>query len=376
MNNLVKNLRIVLMHVPFVDLKIQYESIQSELDSAIAHVLTNAQYVGGPVVAEFEKAFAQYEGVEHCVSCGNGTDALEIALQALGIGVGDEVIVPAMSWISTAEVVSSVGAKVVFADILPEWFTIDPLDIERRITSKTKAIIPVHFYGRPAQMDQILAVANKYNLKVIEDCAQAHGAQCNGKMVGTFGDLATFSFYPSKNLGALGDAGAVVTNNENLANTCRLIANHGQEKKHHHLREGRNSRMDTLQATVLQIKLKYLEEWTVTRIAKAKYYNEQLSGLSIELPLLEEMHKHVFHLYAIQVNNRDRLMAQLKERGVDAQIHNPKSLPELIPYQNEFDSNDYPIAKALGASTLSLPLYPEITQEQQDYVVKMLKQMV
>ena len=364
------------MQVPFVDLKIQHDSLKSELDEAVASVLNEAVFVGGHRVKTFERSFAQYVGVAHCVSCGNGTDALEIALQAVGVGVGDEVIVPAMSWLSTAEVVSTVGAQVVFADVLPDLFTIDPRDIERKITSKTKAVLPVHFYGRPAEMGQILAIAKKYHLKVVEDAAQAHGAEWNGKRVGTFGDVATFSFYPSKNLGALGDAGGIVTNDQSIAQTCRLIADHGQASKHHHLREGRNSRMDTLQAAVLQVKLKYLEKWTDARIRKANYYTEQLNGLLIKTPAVDKKHRHVSHIYDIQVNDRDGLKEQLAERGVHTQIHNPKSLPELIPYQDQFVAEDYPVAVQLAKSTLSLPLFPEITQAQQDYVVQMLKEVI
>lgn len=362
------------MYVPFVDLKIQYQSIKEELDKAIADVVQSANFVGGPLVKGFEESFAAYVGVKHSVSCGNGTDAMEIALLALGVGPGDEVIVPAMSWISTSEVVSTVGAKVVFADVLPGLFTIDPVEVEKKITSKTKVIMPVHFYGRPAQMDKLLAIAKKYDLKIVEDCAQAHGAKFDGQMVGSFGDLATFSFYPSKNLGAFGDAGGIVTKDDQLAETCRLIADHGQAHKNHHLREGRNSRMDTLQAAVLQVKLKYLEAWTAARIEKANYYNGQLKGLPIELPTIEQSHRHVFHLYAIQVADRDQLQKELDQRGVHTQIHNPLSLPELLPYQNQFNADDFPVAKQLAAETLSLPLFPEITKEQQDYVVAMLRE--
>lgn len=360
------------MQVPFVDLKIQYQSIRSEIDQAIQGVLEDATYIGGQVVSEFERSFAKYVSVEHVVACGNGTDALELALQALEIGDGDEVIVPAMSWISTSEAVTTVGARPVFADILPDLFTIDPAAIEQKISTKTKAIIPVHFYGRPAQMDQILAIAQKHDLKVIEDCAQAHGAKLNGQSVGSFGDLAAFSFYPSKNLGAYGDAGAVVTNSEGLAKTCRLIADHGQEIKHHHLREGRNSRMDTLQAAILQVKLKYLEKWTAMRIEKAHYYNQHLAELPIATPILDANHRHVFHLYTIQVQNRDQIQTKLAKVGVNTQIHNPKPLPELMPYKGKFNTNDYPVAKHLAAQTLSLPLFPEITQEQQNYVIERL----
>ncbi|UXX79121.1 DegT/DnrJ/EryC1/StrS family aminotransferase [Reichenbachiella carrageenanivorans] len=364
------------MQVPFVDLKVQHESIKPELDAAIAEVLMHSVFVGGHWVQDFESAFAQYIGVEHSVSCGNGTDALELALQALNIGAGDEVVVPAMTWISTAEVVSTVGAKPVFADVLPDKFTIDPAAIEEKITTHTKAIIPVHFYGRAAEMDQILAIAKKYNLKVIEDCAQAHGAEHNGQRVGSFGDMAAFSFYPSKNLGALGDAGGVVTRSAALAQACRVIANHGQDMKNRHLREGRNSRMDTLQAAILSVKLKYLEPWTDSRISIARYYNEQLADLPIETPLIEEEHRQVFHLYVIQVADRDWVGRQLADRGVATQVHYPASLPALIPYQVHHQPSDYPVAQKLGVRGLSLPMYPELTRVQQDYVIAMLREVL
>lgn len=360
------------MNIPFVDLKAQYKSIKPEIDAAIEDILINTSFVGGPLVTKFENEFANYQGTEHCIACANGTDAIELALQALDLGPGDEVIVPAMSWIATSETVSTAGATPVFADVLPEKFTIDPVDVEKKITKRTKAIIPVHFYGRAAEMDKVVAIAKKYNLKVIEDAAQAHGAEFKGQRVGTFGDITTFSYYPGKNLGAYGDAGGIVTNNEKLAKACRVIANHGQESKHNHLREGRNSRLDTLQAAILSVKLKYLDEWTEKRIEKASYYNAQLKGLPIVLPPMDDS-RQVFHVYVIQVENRDQIKQQLAELGVNTQIHYPKSLPELIPYQNRFDADHFPVAKSLGAMGLSLPLYAELTREQQDYVIDSVK---
>lgn len=364
------------MQVPFVDLKAQYQAIKPEIDAAIEDILTNTSFIGGPKVTAFEEAFASYMKAKHCVACANGTDAIEIALEAIGIGKGDEVIVPAMSWIATSEAVTTAGATVVFADVLPGKFTIDPADVKRRITAKTKAIIPVHFYGRPAEMDQIMAIAKTHNLKVIEDSAQAHGAEFAGEPVGGFGDITTFSFYPGKNLGAYGDAGGIITNDEDLAKTCRMIGNHGQETKHNHLREGRNSRMDTLQAAILHVKLNYIEQWTASRIAKAQFYNERLSGLSIETPPLDTAHRHVFHVYVIQVKDRDTVKQKLTDRGVSTQIHYPQSLPELLPYQQQFNADDYPVAKQLGANGLSIPLFAEMTRAQQDHVVAMVKEVL
>ena len=364
------------MQVPFVDLKAQYLSIKPEIDAAIEDILTNTAFIGGPKITAFESDFASYMNASHCIACANGTDAIEIALEALEIGDGDEVIVPAMSWIATSEAVSTVGAKPIFADVLPEKFTIDPEDVRRKITSRTKAIIPVHFYGRAAEMDQIMALAAEFNLKVIEDSAQAHGAEFNGQRIGTFGDIATFSFYPGKNLGAYGDAGAILTNDEILAQTCRIIANHGQNGKHNHLREGRNSRMDTMQAAILHVKLKYIEEWTKARIERAAYYNEQFKDLPITLPSIDDSNRHVFHVYVIQVKDRDVIKKKLADLGVATQIHYPQSLPELLPYQKSFASNDYPVAKTLGKEGLSLPLFAEMTKSQQEHVINALKEVL
>lgn len=364
------------MNVPFVDLKVQYMSIKEEIDTAIAEIFETSSFVGGPIVDGFERDFAKYAQINHCVSCANGTDAIEIALQVLGIGAGDEVIVPAMSWISTSEAVSTVGATPVFADIHPESYTIDPADVEKKISLTTKAIIPVHLYGRPAEMDKLMAIAKKHQLKVIEDTAQGHGARLNGQQVGTFGDMATFSFYPGKNLGAYGDGGAIVTHGEALAAACRRVSNHGQQSKHHHLHEGRNSRMDTLQAAVLLVKLKYIDQWTEARIAKAKYYTDQLEGLPVKTPAVDQASRHVFHVYAIRIENRMEVQQKLLDRGIVTQIHYPQSLPELMPYRDMFDSDEYPVAKTLAATTLSLPLFAEITREQQDYVIHSLRDIL
>jgi dTDP-4-amino-4,6-dideoxygalactose transaminase len=364
------------MKVPFVDLKPQYQAIKSEIDLAISGVLENTSFIGGPIVKDFENNFANYLGVQNCIGCGNGTDALEIVLQAMGIGAGDEVIVPAMSWISTSETVSSLGATPVFADVLPEKFTIDPEDFKRKITSKTKAIIPVHLYGKAAEMDQLFEIACEHNLKLIEDSAQAIGAQFNGRNIATFGDAATFSFYPGKNLGAYGDAGCIVSNNDELAAKCRVIANHGQTSKHNHVMEGRNSRLDTMQAAILDVKLKHIETWTEKRINIAKQYNELLVGLPIGIPPFDENHRHVYHVYVINVVNRDAVKAKLTEVGISTQIHYPKALTSLAPYSSTNKEIDFPIATNLGNTGLSLPMYPELDREQIEYVVERLKAIV
>lgn len=353
------------MQIPFVDLKAQYLSIKNEIDEAIAQILQNTSFVGGAPVKQFEQAFAQYIGVEHCISCANGTDSLEMLLQAMGIGAGDEVIVPAASWISTSEAVSTVGATPVFVDIEPEYYTIDPTQIEAKLTSKTKAIIPVHLYGHPADMPAIMAIAKQYDLKVMEDCAQAHGASIEGKTVGTWGHCASFSFYPGKNLGAYGDAGAMVTNDEELAQKVHRIANHGQLKKHDHQIEGRNSRMDTLQAAILNVKLRYLEKWTQARIDNAAQYNKLLANTSIALPKTKANARHVFHLYVVRTTQRDKLKEYLKNQGIATGIHYPTALP-LLPCYQRFNHKveDFPIAAQYQNEILSLPMFAELNQEQ------------
>lgn len=355
------------MKVPFVDLKAQYASIKPEIDNAIQGVLNNTSFIGGAIVKEFEESFAQYLGVDNCVSCANGTDAIEIALQAMGIGEGDEVIVPAMSWIATSEAVSTVGAIPVFVDILPETFTIDPGQIRLKISNKTKAIIPVHLYGRPCKMDQIMDIAKEFDLKVLEDSAQAHGAIYNNQKIGSFGDIATYSFYPGKNLGAYGDAGAIITNDNELAQKCKMICNHGQISKHNHQMEGRNSRMDTIQAAILNTKLPYLDEWTNKRIANAKYYNELFKDARFKIPIIDDL-KSAFHLYVINIENRDEIKSKLQAMGIGTQIHYPNALPALKPYSSKNNMEDFPVADKLAKNGLSLPLFPELSKAEMEYV--------
>jgi len=358
------------MEVKLVDLGKQYQSIKQEIDDAIQHCLNNSTFIGGEAVKSFEAQFANYVGVDHCVGVANGTDAIEIALQALGIGKGDEVIVPAHSWISTAEAVSFVGAAPVFVDTIPGVYTIDPSAIAAKISSNTKCIIPVHLYGHPAQMDDIMSVAKKNNLKVIEDCAQAHGAQFNGQNVGSFGELATFSFYPGKNLGAYGDAGCIVTDTEELATKCRMFANHGQLKKNHHEMEGRNSRLDTLQASILSVKLKYLPDWTNSRTQHAANYREKIDHRTILTPTVQRDCKHVYHLFVIQTNEREALMTELKANGIQCAIHYPSMLPFLKPYGDS--TNTFPVSAAYQNTILSLPMFPELTEAEIDYICNII----
>ncbi len=356
------------MNIPFVDLKIQYQHIKLEIDNAIQSVIEETAFIGGKYPKKFEQEFANFLGANHFISCANGTDSLEILLQAMEIGEGDEVIVPAFSWISTAEAVSNVGAKPVFVDIENDFYCINPTLIEQKITSKTKAIIPVHFYGQPANMPTIIKIAKKYNLKVLEDCAQAHGATIENKMIGTWGDAASFSFYPGKNLGAYGDAGGMATNDINIAEKAKRIANHGQLSKHDHLIEGRNSRLDSIQASILSTKLPYLFDWTTKRIQNAKLYNELLNDIVVT-PKIRENSKHVFHLYVIRTKNRDKLQQELLQNGIQTAIHYPTALPFLPCYANyNFSEKDFPISFQFQKEILSLPMYPELSEKQITYI--------
>ncbi len=361
------------MKVPFVDLKAQYNSIKGEIDQAIAQVIENSAFIGGKHVQEFEHSFAAYIGAKHCVGVGNGTDALFIALKALGIGAGDEVITVANSFVATSEAITNARARVVFVDCDEKTYNIDVNKIEQAITDKTKAIIPVHLYGQPADMDKILEIARKYSLYVIEDAAQAHGAEYKGRKIGTFGDCACFSFYPGKNLGAYGDAGAVVTNNDELAEKVKKFANHGRLSKYNHEFEGVNSRLDGLQAAILNVKLKYLEKWTERRREAAKRYDEKLTGLVVTPFVLPEV-RHVYHLYVIQVEKRDELRQFLSEREVSTGIHYPIPLPFLQAYSYlNHKPEDFPVANYLKDRIVSLPMFGDITLEQVDYVAEQIK---
>ena len=357
--------------IPLVDLKKQYESIKSEIDISIKEVLANTSFIGSGTVTDFETNFKKYIGVNHCISCANGTDSIEILLKALDISIGDEVIVPAISWISTSEAVSSVGAKPVFVDINPDYYTIDLTKIEDKITKNTKAIIPVHLYGQPVDMTKLMSIAKKHNLKVIEDCAQAHGAEFNSKKIGSFGECASFSFYPGKNLGAYGDAGAMITNDSKIAEKARMIANHGQKEKHNHVIEGRNSRMDGIHAAVLNVKLNYLNSWTSRRIEIAENYNSLLSKSPISCPKKIKNGKHVYHLYVIRSSHRDKLKKKLAEKGISSSIHYPTALPFLECYRHlNHKKDDFPIASLYTKQILSIPIFPELTIEEINLICK------
>jgi dTDP-4-amino-4,6-dideoxygalactose transaminase len=363
------------MKIPFVDLKAQYEAIKPDIDRAIAAVIEETAFIKSGYIGEFEKAFAKYIGRKHCIGCANGTDAIEIALRALGIGPGDEVIVPANTWISTAEAVTTAGAKVVFVDNHPTKYTIDATKIEAKITPRTKALIPVHLYGLPADMDAIMALAKSHNLRVIEDCAQSHGAKFHGKMTGTFGDIATYSFFPGKNLGAYGDAGGIVTDSDELATMCRMIGDHGRLGKFDHGLEGRNSRLDGIQAAILSAKLPYLPEWTAARQCNAAIYDRYLAELDIQRPICPEGSEHVYHLYVVQVPERERIQEALAAKGIATGIHYPIALPLLSAYKYlGATPAHFPVASAGMSRIISLPMCPEMNEEKIGYVSACLRE--
>jgi dTDP-4-amino-4,6-dideoxygalactose transaminase len=378
------------MNIPLVDLKSQYKSIKKEIDSVISEVISQSAFIGGPYVQSFESAFAEYCGVRHCIGVGNGTDALFIALKAFGIGIGDEVITVANSFIATSEAITMTGAKVVFVDIDSKTYNMDPNKLadylKKRLTPdaksqrpQPKAVIPVHLYGQPADMDAILNIAKRYNLKVIEDAAQAHGAEYKGRRIGSIGDMACFSFYPGKNLGAYGDAGAIVTDNDELALKARTFANHGRIGKYDHEIEGVNSRLDGLQAAILGIKLKYLEGWSELRRKNAYLYNEYLKGTDLVTPTEIDNVKAVYHLYVVRVKKelRQRLQEHLGSKGISTGIHYPIALPNLKAYAYlSHNGNDFPQATRASEEILSLPIYPELTEDQIQYIVEKTKEGV
>jgi len=359
------------MTIQLVDLKKQYESIKTEIDSVISEVLAKTAFIGGSYVRDFEEAFASFCGARHCIGVGNGTDAIFIALKCMGIGDGDEVIVPANSFIATAEAVTQTGARVVFADINPQTYNIDVAGITRRISSKTKAIIPVHLYGQPADMDSLLDIARQYKLKIIEDAAQAHDAEYKGRRIGSIGDCACFSFYPGKNLGAYGDAGALVTSDNDLARKARMFANHGRIDKYDHELEGVNSRIDALQAAILGVKLKHLTRWTEARRQHAYSYNRHLAAAGFVTPCEIAEVRAVYHLYVIRVpkDQRGELQAYLQSKGISTGIHYPIALPNLKAYQYlNHAGSDFPEATRASGEIVSLPMYPEL-EEQEIYMV-------
>jgi dTDP-4-amino-4,6-dideoxygalactose transaminase len=358
------------MTVPIVDLYAQYLTIKPEIDRAIAEVITESAYTCGRHVDAFEQAWASAVGVKHCVSCANGTDAIYIALRALRVKPGDEVITSAHSSISASETITHAGGRVVFCDTDEEAFTIDPDDVQRKITPATVGIIPVHLYGQSADMDAIMAIARRHNLWVIEDCGQAHLARYKGRNVGTFGDVATFSFYPDKNLGAYGDAGCVVTNDDRLAEWMTTFARHGG--KDDHIIEGINSRLDGLQAAILNSKLPYLPAWTEARRCVAACYDKLLEDVGdVITPKIGLGHDHVYHLYVIRTENRDALREHLTPAGISTALNYPQALPFCCAYAHLGHlSRDFPVACFNQSRILSLPIYPEMKKEMITHIVE------
>jgi dTDP-4-amino-4,6-dideoxygalactose transaminase len=362
------------MKIPLVDLKAQYAGIKQEIDGAVHRVLDETDFINGSAVAEFEKSFAAYCGTRSAVGLANGTDALQLSLLALGIGHGDEVITAVNTFIATSEAISATGARPVFVDNDARTYTIDVTRIEEKITPRTRAIIPIHLYGQPAAMDVVNEIAGRHNLAVIEDAAQAHGASFKGKTVGTLGRLACFSFYPGKNLGAYGDAGAIASNDEALANKVRMLANHGRLKKYEHEIEGYNSRLDTLQAAILSVKLRHLQSWTEKRQQHAAAYTKLLAGATeIVTPFVHPDASHVYHLYVVRVQQRERVQQALKEAGIATGIHYPIPLHLQPAYKHlGIPAGSFPVAERFANEILSLPMYPELTADQIVFICDVL----
>lgn len=367
--------------IPFMNLPAQYAKIKPEIQQAINGVLDSAGFIMGPEVQLFEQEFASFCQANYCVGVSNGTDALILALEALGVGPGDLVITVPNTFIATTEAITRVRAKPVFVDINPDTLLIEPHRLEDRIKElvgknlPVKAVIAVHLYGQPCPMDDINEIAGRYGLKVIEDAAQAHGAEFKGQRAGTLGDAACFSFYPGKNLGAYGDAGAVVTNNQQVAQRIAMLRNHGRTQKYEHLMEGYNCRLDSIQAAVLRVKLKYLDQWTEKRIVNARHYGEGLAGLSsIKLPAVAQGVKHVYHLYVVRVKQREGLQKYLKEAGISTGVHYPIPLHLQPAYQYlGYRPGDFPVAEEASREILSLPMDAEISQDQIDYISQCVK---
>jgi len=361
--------------INFLDLTRQYHEIKPEIDRAIFSVIEDSSFIGGKHVVQFEKNFAKYVSADYCVSVANGTDALEIAIEALEMTAGSEIIVPANSFIASSEAVTRSGHRAIFADVDTGSYVISVEDIRKRITSKTKAIIAVHLYGHPCDMDALAGLAKEYGLYLIEDCAQAHGAEYKGRRVGSIGDIATFSFYPGKNLGAYGDGGAITSNNNGLAMQCRKISNHGRVAKYDHDFEGRNSRLDGIQASILNVKLKYLDKWIEKRIKVANEYLESLDGVGdIILPIKKDWAKQSYHLFIIRTDRRDELKTYLTDRGIQTGIHYPISLPKLKAYNYTKQANEAMFANRSDASLLSLPIGEHLVEADVRIVVAAIKE--
>jgi dTDP-4-amino-4,6-dideoxygalactose transaminase len=358
-----------------LDLVAQYRTIKPEIDAAIEKVVSTGGFILGKTVEEFEAAVAAYVGVKHGIGVNSGTDALYLALKAAGVGPGDEVITTPFTFIATAEVITWIPAKPVFVDICPDTLNIDPARIEAAITPKTKAIMPVHLYGQAADMDEIMAIAAKHKLAVIEDCAQSLGAKYQGRQTGSIGHIAGLSFFPSKNLGAYGDGGMVLTNDDAMVKECRVLRQHGSDKKYHHVKIGVNSRLDALQAAVLHVKLKYLNQWNQARQERAAYYNRLFAGVGdITVPQVRGDNEAIYHQYTLRTAKRDAMVEHLGKSGIPNAVHYPIPLHLQPAFANlGVTKGSLPAAEDAASRVFSLPIYPEITQSQQDQVADAIK---
>jgi dTDP-4-amino-4,6-dideoxygalactose transaminase len=392
------------MNIPLIDLKAQYKSVSEDLDRVTKEVLSSANYIMGKNVIDFEKEFAEYIGVKHAISVGNGTDALVIALKSLGIGSGDEVITSTFTYFASAESISAVGATPVFVDVEKETFNIDPIKIEEKITKKTKAIIPVHIFGQSARMDEINKIAKKHNLKVVEDAAQAVGSKYKGKMIGTLGDAACFSFFPTKNLSCAGDGGMIVTNDDNIAIVARALRTHGSGEngqkafnflnnieeeietskdgddtvynplKYYNYLIGFNSRLDAIQAAILRVKLPHLDKWNEGRRKIAKIYDEKLKNSNVIIPVVDKENEPIYHQYVLQCEDRETMLTKLKEKGVATGVYYPVPLHLQKVYKDlGYKEGDMPVAEYLSHRTFAIPVYPELTEAEINYIIESIK---
>ena len=358
------------MNVPFVDLKQQYAAIKDEILPAVANVFESTQFVLGQEVAAFEQEFAAYCGARHGIAVNSGTSALHLALLAAGVGPGDEVITVPMTFVATVAAITYAGATPVFVDVDPVTYTMDPRQIEAAMTPQTKAILPVHLYGAPADMDAILEVARRYSLVVIEDAAQAHGAEYQGRRCGSIGDLGCFSFYPGKNLGAYGEGGLVTTDNPEFARRIKMLRDWGAEKKYQHVLKGFNYRMEGVQGAILRVKLRHLEAWTEARRAHAALYRRALAEADVRLPVDNPGNRNVYHIYPVLTPHRGEFMQRLSEQGIGAGIHYPQPVHLLPAYADlGYRAGEFPVSERIAAQEISLPMFPELTAEEVDYVI-------
>jgi dTDP-4-amino-4,6-dideoxygalactose transaminase len=363
--------------VPLIDLKAQYKSIKAEVDAAIQNVLDSSQFVLGEQVGKFEKEFAAYCSGREAVAVNSGTSALHLALVAAGIGLGDEVITVPFTFVATVAAILYARATPVYVDIDPQTFTINPQQVEHAITPRTRAILPVHLYGHPADLDPLLDIARRHKLLVIEDAAQAHGAEYKGRRVGSIGDMGCFSFYPGKNLGAYGEGGAIVTNNPEYAHTMRMLRDWGQDRKYHHVYVGYNYRMEAFQGAILSVKLRHLEAWTRSRRSHAHRYGELLANSSLVLPQEMPWARHVYHIYCVRSGHRDRLQQELNNSGVQTAIHYPLPVYQQPGYaDHRYRAGAFPHSEKLAREVLSLPIYPEMTEIQLSAVAEAIAHVV